>query len=374
MFKTNAGFQVSNVRAQMNSILIRNNWALGIVLFASFLAAGVRAQMPVSFSSHEVHPDGSITFRYRNTGARKVEVSVESLKTPLAMFEQNGVWTATTQPLPPETYWYWFIVDGQIQLDPLNDFVLPNYAYLNSNVTVHGLAPQLWEQTNVPHGELHHHFFKPLFENDLPGGESDYYVYTPPGYDHSHRYYPVLYLLHGYAQTAADWTVPGGANFILDQLIAQGKARPMVVVMPLCYGSIDAVSQTILSEILPQVESEYRVRKDRDDRAVAGLSMGAMESLSIAFNHPDLFAWVGSFSAGDMLHSKHPLIVDIPQNSFRLLWIACGADDSLLTSNRELIAALKAKRFPIAAIETPGGHTWMVWHNDLIRFAPLLFQ
>lgn len=123
----------------------------------------MHGQSPAAFNSHEVHPDGTITFRYRDTGSKQVQVSVESLKAPIAMTKTDSVWTATTPPLQPETYWYWFIVDGQTQLDPLNGFVLPNYAYLNSNVIVHGPVPQLWEATDVPHGELHHHFYKSKF-------------------------------------------------------------------------------------------------------------------------------------------------------------------------------------------------------------------
>ncbi len=200
-----------------------------------------------------------------------MQVSVESLKAPLDMTDDNGIWAATTPPLPPETYWYWFIVDGQTQLDLLNGFVVPNYIYLNNNVTVSGQVPQLWEATNVPHGELHHHFYQSRFASGLPGEQRDYYVYTPPDYDPGSKLrYPVLYLLDGYAQTAADWTVPGGANFILDNLIVQGKAKPMIVVMPLGYGSMDVVSQTLLNEIIPAVEAEYKASPNRNERAVAG--------------------------------------------------------------------------------------------------------
>jgi enterochelin esterase-like enzyme len=359
--------------------------ATGMVVFiALMLPSKMAGQTPTTFNSREVHPDGTITFRYRDTGAKQVQVSVESLRVPIPMTRVDGIWTATTPPLSPETYWYWYIVDGRPELDPLNGSVIPNYAYLNSNVTVHGPTPQLWEATDVPHGELHHHFYRSKFASGLPGEQRNYYVYTPPGYDsRSSRAYPVLYLLHGYAQTAADWTVPGGANFILDNLIAQNKARPMIVVMPLGYGSIDVFSQTLLTEIVPEVESEYRVLKDRNNRAIAGLSLGAMESLNIAFNHPDLFAWVGSFSAADMLKprgaddvlsSSHPLPMNPEQTSFRLLWIACGTDDNLIAANQKFVSVLKDKGFSVAAVQTPGGHTWMVWHDNLIHFVPLLFQ
>ena len=226
----------------------------------------------------------------------------------------------------------------------------------------------------MPHGILHHHVYKSEIERDVPSGYVDYYVYTPPGYDSNAEPYPTLYLLHGYAQTAADWTLPGGANFILDNLIAQGKAKPMIVVMPLGYGSSGDVTKSVVSEILPQVEAAYRVVGSRDGRAVAGLSKGAMESLEIAFQHPDLFSWIGSFSAGDMLHSDPPILADLPKPDFRLLWISCGTDEDLIAPNRELVSFLEANDFEVTAVETPGGHTWMVWHENLIRFAQLLFQ
>jgi hypothetical protein len=294
-------------------ILIRV--ALFIFSFlAIVLPCAMSGQTEKPMQSHEIHTDGTITFRYRDPGAKHVEVSVGGLKTPVPMTENDGIWTATTPPLPPEVYWYYFVVDGQAQMDPLNGIVLPNYVYLNNVVVVPGATPQLREATDVPHGELHHHFYKSRYTNEASAGHQsefrysapnhsteyrDYYVYTPPGYasETNHRY-PVLYLLHGYAQTAADWTVPGGANFILGNLIAASKTQPMILVMPVCYGwAIDHCSDAIRNEILPQVDSEYITLKDRNHRAIAGLSLGAMESLYVSFNHPELFAWVGSFSA-----------------------------------------------------------------------------
>jgi enterochelin esterase family protein len=332
-------------------------------------------QSPRPFNSHEVHPDGTVTFRYRDMDAKQVQVSVAGMKAPLAMTKTDGIWSVTTPPLPPEIYWYSFNVDGQPELDPLNGLVLPNYVYLNSVVVVSGPAPQLWEATDVPHGELHHHFYKSSYTGGVPGEHRenyvysapnystdyrDYYVYTPPGYDpKSSRRYPVLYLLHGYAQTAADWTVPGGANFILDNLIAQRKARSMIVVMPECYGfAVDDCSSAILNEILPAIESEYRILKDRNRRAIAGLSLGAAETLYISFNHPELFAWVGSFSAGDTHQLPHPLPLGPKRTNFQLLWVSCGVDDNLLPTNQRLISDLKSRDFSVITVQAPGGHEW----------------
>lgn len=372
--------------------LIYSAVALFIFLFLEVaLPSDMAGQTGKPIQSHEVHSDGTITFRYLDTGAKHVEVSVGGLKAPVSMTNTDGVWSATTPQLSPEIYWYYFIVDGQSQMDPLNGVVLPNYVYLNNVVVVPGATPQLWEATDVPHGELHHHFYKSRYSNEVPGERRedyryaapnhsmeyrDYYVYTPPGYDpkNSHRY-PILYLLHGYAQTAADWTVPGGANFILDNLITANKTKPMILVIPVCYGwALDNCSDAVLNEVMPQVEAEYRVLNDRNHRAIAGLSLGAMESLYIAFNHPELFAWVGSFSAGDMRNLPHPLPMDHTRISFRQLWISCGVNDALLPKNRQLIADLKEKGFSLTTVETPGTHDWTAWHYSLIHFVPLIFQ
>ena len=132
---------------------MRRIWVLLSAMFVALLLSGqLCGQQPAAFNSHEVHADGAITFRYKDTGAAQVLVSVENVKASIPMTKVDGVWTATTPPLQPETYWYWFIVDGRPQLDPLNGSVLPNYVYLNNVVTVHGPLPQLWEATGVPHG------------------------------------------------------------------------------------------------------------------------------------------------------------------------------------------------------------------------------
>jgi enterochelin esterase-like enzyme len=201
----------------------------------------------------------------------------------------------------------------------------------------------------------------------------------------------VLYLLHGYSDAADGWTQVGKANFILDSLIASGKAKPMIVVMTLGYGNMavlkpgrtpelseqnyDLYQKALVTEVIPQIEANYHVSKKREDRAIAGLSMGGHESLFTGLMHPELFAWIGTFSAG--LNAK--AISDLPQTNaqkanLRLLWMACGVDDALLKPNQTVIAALKAEGLPVTAIETPGHHQWPVWRDNLIHFAPLLFQ
>jgi len=230
----------------------------------------------------------------------------------------------------------------------------------------------------------------------LVDGQSEYYVYTPPSYDPKRaKPYPVLYLLHGWSDIANGWTAVGRANFIFDNLIAQGKVEPMLVAMPLSYGDMKFVtsgdgvwdddaavdhnvvlfSKALLTEILPQVESTYHASKDRNDRAITGLSMGGLESLTIGLTHPEQFGWVGGFSSAMGHREKDELAaLNGKTVSLHLLWIACGTEDDLVTPNRKFIAWLKTKDVPVTAIETPGLHTWMVWRDNLAHFAPLIFR
>jgi enterochelin esterase-like enzyme len=361
-------------------------------LLVLFALGTVRAQGTAPFQSCEVAADHSITFRYKNTGAHSVAVFLENTEAPLAMVQNDGVWSVKSPPQKPEIYYYYFEVDGRHELDPMNGDVLKNLVYLNSYVTVPGDGPLPWDEADVPHGIVHQHFYTSKVVKGLSAGRSEYYVYTPPGYDaQAARPYPVLYLLHGYGQTAADWSTVGRANVILDNLISEGKAKPMVVVMPLCYGDMSVVSkgyssgsqngplfgEALITEIVPSVESGYRVSRTRDGRAIAGLSMGGMETLEIALAHPDLFAWVGSFSgaAKNICESVDRGEFDGKRSNLRLFWVSSGTEEGKgLVGTRQLVASLRAKGFEVMPVEVPGMHTWMVWHDNLIHFSSLLFK
>jgi enterochelin esterase-like enzyme len=368
--------------------------ALILPLVSSVLAHG---QETSAFKSNEVHADGRITFRYKDPAASKVLLHLDGTVKALTLEKDSaGVWSVVTPPLAPEIYGYAFEADGQPRLDPKNPVIKPNLIWLGNSVTVPGNTPQLWEARNVPHGVVHHHFYTSKVVSGLVDGQSEYYVYTPPNYDPKNKLrYPVLYLLHGWSDLANGWTEVGQANFIFDNLIALSKVKPMLVVMPLGYGDMkfvtsgdavwddDAVidhnvalfSQALLTEVLPQVESAYRASKDRDDRAITGLSMGGLESLTIGMSHPGQFGWVGGFSSA-LGHREKDAVVTLSGNraGLRLLWIACGTEDDLITPNRKFIAWLKTKDVPVTAVETPGMHTWMVWRDNLAHFAPLIFQ
>ncbi len=356
-------------------------------------AAAPAPQPPRWLVTPEVHPDNSVTFRFLAPNAKEVKLAREGTE-PVAMQKDDaGVWSVTTAQLAPDYYGYSITVDGVRSLDPYNHGLVPNL--ISPGNFVHVPGPSLpWEVSDVPRGEVHHHFYKSAVADD----QRDFYVYTPPGYDPvAKKTYPVLYLLHGYSDDASGWTAVGRANVILDNLIAQGKAKPMIVVMPLGYGTMEIITlgwgawshtdvrdknfsnfrQALLTEVMPQVESEYRVTKDRNARAIAGLSMGGSESLLTGLNNLDKFAWVGAFSSGGIpaeFEKDFPGLDAKANQQLKLLWIACGTEDRLITVNRNLREWLKTKGVQHVDIETPGMHTWMVWRRNLAEFAGLLFR
>ena len=357
--------------------------------------AHAQPSQPPPVISPEVQSDGRVTFRLRAPNAKEVMLDLEGAKPSPMQLGADGVWTLTTEPLQSDFYGYGFTADGVGLLDPSNSLIKPNLLHPDNEVHVPGPASLSWEINPVPHGIIHHHFYK----SGVVGDNRDFYVYTPPGYDGNKKQtYPVLYLLHGYSDDASGWTSVGRAHVILDNLIAAGKAKPMIVVMPLGYGApemltygwggfsnhqdlwrqnLDRFTPALLTEVMPQVEAAYRVDKDRSSRAIAGLSMGGTESLLTSLNHLDQFAWIGAFSSGglnDQFDSDFPGLNAAANSKISLLWIACGTDDHLIEINRKLREWLKNKGVTHVDIETPGAHTWMVWRRNLTEFASLIFQ
>ena len=361
--------------------------------------AFAQTQTP-DINSHQANPDHTLTFRYADPVATQVELNYDFAAKPIPMTKgADGIWTYTTPPLPPEIYSYNFDVDGRKQFDPNNlTGITPNLVYRGDEAEVPADTPQPWDLQAVPHGTLHEHRYTTKFVTGLPANQSRYIVYTPPGYDpRAKTPYPVLYLLHGWSNTADTWTTTLQADLILDNLLAQGKIKPMVVVIPLAYGDMSFIngtigemwkhkdivdrntqlfSQALLSEIIPQVETTYAIRHDRDGRALAGLSMGGLESLQIGLANTDKFAWIGGFSAAVHLIDPPTQFGALTPKStnLRLLWIACGVDDGLLKANQTLAAYLKSKDLPVTEIETPGAHVSFVWRDNLVHFTPLLFR
>lgn len=347
-----------------------------------------------SLVSPEVHGDCRVTFRLRALNAGEVKVRCEGVK-PLPMQkDERGVWSATTDPLEPDIYAYSFVVDGLRMVDPANSLLKYNLLNSDSQVHVPGPATLAWEINDVPHGVLHRH----LYKSAIIGDERPFVVYTPPGYDaRAERTYPVLYLLHGYSDAEDAWTATGRANVILDNLIAADQAKPMLIVMPLGYGNREVIASgwrglgkpgvfqdsnekfrdALLTEVIPQVEEAYRVSKDRDARAIAGLSMGGTQSLLVGLNALDRFAWIGAFSSGGLssdFDKAYPAVDESLNTRLNLLWIACGREDGLTGANQKLIDWLKSKKVEPTWVQTPGGHSFRVWRRNLANFVPLLFQ
>ena len=349
---------------------------------------------PVIVPEPEVHPDHAVTFQFLDPHAKEVKLELEGAQAVPMQKNDQGVWSVTTGPLTPDFYGYAFVADGVSLIDPSNSLMKPNLIKTESEVHVPGPPTLPWEVNGVLHGTVHHHFYT----SRVVGDERDFYVYTPAGYDpRSAQTYPVFYLLHGFSDDASGWTAVGRAHVILDNLIAQGKAKPMIVVMPLGYGAPEMVlhgfgafsntelrdrnfkkfSQALLTEVMPQVEVAYLVTKDRNSRAIAGLSMGGSESLLTGLNALDKFAWIGAFSSGGLaedFNSAFPGLDSKANQQIRVLWIACGTDDHLIDLNRRFRAWLSSKGVRHGDVETSGGHTWMVWRRNLSEFAPLLFR
>jgi len=305
--------------------------------------------------------------------------------------DEQGVWSVTIPTLTPDYYGYGFTADGVDVPDPSNHELTPNLLFSLNVLHVPGPLSLPWEVNDVPHGVIHHHFYR----SAVAQGDRDYYVYTPPNYDSAaKKSYPVLYLLHGYSFDARSWSASGRANVILDNLIAQGKARPMIVVMPLAYGTMKILgafdnselrdanfqkfSETLLTEVMPRVEREYRTIKDRNARATAGFSLGGSESLLTGLNHLDKFSWIGSFSGvrgmPEDFQKDFPSLDAKANEQLHLLWVSCGTEDYRLAMSRNLREWLKAKGVKVTEIETPGSHTMMVGRRNLVEFAPLLFR
>ena len=360
-----------------------------VLVFLTVAAAYAQTPPPALIVSPEVHAARTVTFRLRAPNAKVVTLNLEGAKAAPMQLEDKEIWTYTSPALDPDIYGYTFNVDGVGIMDPNNSLMKANL--LNNSSAVHIAGEGLpWEISSGPHGEVHHHFYK----SNVVGDNRDYYVYTPPGYAKGTKRYPVLYLLHGYSDDASGWTAVGHANIILDNLIFEQKAKPMIIVMPLGYGAPEVVArgpmnqpkyrenimkfrEMLITELMPRVESEYRIDRRREMHAIAGLSMGGAESLLTGLNNLDKFAYIGSFSAGGLGEDYDVLFPKLDQsanNQLKLLWVACGTEDRLIATNRKFRDMLSAKLVRFTPIETPGMHTWMVWRRNLAALAPLLFQ
>lgn len=368
-------------------------------------AGGGRGGRGPTVVSPEVGADRTITFRYLAPSASQVTVSGELDGKPYPMTKgADGIWTVQVGPLAPDIYTYSFNVDGVVALDPRN--VNTKYGYGGfgpaSVVQVPGDGPAFYDVKDVPHGEVR---IKPYVSKSL-GVTRTAWVYTPPGYDRGNNY-PVMYLLHGAGDIESGWTMIGRANNIIDNLIADGKARPMVVVMPLGHaiqsfwtGPAKAATPTppaapgaapapaiqgafyrdFLNDLMPMVERDYKVSKRADDRAIAGLSMGGGHTLNLAFSRPELFRFVVAMSpaAGGVNETAYPAIFKDPSainKQFKVFWMGVGKDDTLTgPGDRALNEAFTKANIKHTWKLTEGRHEWTVWRNHLNEIVPLMFR
>ncbi|MBI4910644.1 MAG: esterase [Acidobacteria bacterium] len=364
--------------------------------------------------SPEVAPDGSVTFRLRAPNAKEVYVTGVNANAPEGRLDmqknEQGIWTATTGPMKPGIYQYTFNVDGMRTTDPGNNRFQTGFnSARSSRLHVPG---GLWTPLpGIARGAITRHFY----HSAVAGDDRDFWVYTPAGYDPKRNEpYPVFFLLHGLGDEANSWIENGAANVILDNLIAQGRAKPMIMVNTLGYGyangpqgamregMLNAYAKTAIEEVLPLVEKSYHASKDRTQRAIAGLSMGGAEAVYTGLNHLDKFAWIGSFSGAYVMWPRErtapapdaaPGARRMPQitpeavakvfpkleakanTQIKLLWITCGTADSLVGANRTFRDWLNTKGVKHTYIEVADiGHVWPFWRQNLADFAPLLFR
>ena len=338
--------------------------------------------------SPEVQDDHSVTFRLRAPKSQSVALRGQWNKEPVEMTKDaEGLWSLSVANVPAGVWEYSFVVDGLTMIDPVNPALKPQRNPSASILHIPGTPPNPWDFQDVPHGTVHQHtyFSKPLAK------QRSAWVYTPPGYKADTKIqYPLFILQHGSGDRQETWVVHGKANWILDNLIAAGKAKPMIILMidghPLGQVPRDMADRRALSlaafknelfeDAIPLVESHYRVSKDREQRALAGLSMGGWQALSIGMTNLDRFAWIGSFSGAVDENEIKPALDDAAGTNakLKLLWIACGEKDFLLERNNQLIAKLKASGVNHEWLLTPGDHSWPVWRNYLTDFAPKLFR
>jgi enterochelin esterase-like enzyme len=358
--------------------------------------------------SPEIHEDHSVTFRVEAALAQEVKLTGDWMPAegwvPGSVTmdkDENGLWTYTTAVLEPELYGYAFLIDGVRTIDPNNVFVSRDVSTNTNILLLGGGQADLYKVNDVPHGSVTRRWY------DSPGLEMKrrITIYTPPGYESGKASYPVLYLLHGAGGDEEAWNELGRASQIMDNLIAQGKAEPMMVVMPngnvsqqaapgegirgyykpqfMEPGTMDGNYEATFMDIVHFVEGNYRVKADKQDRAVAGLSMGGFHSLHISRYYPNTFDYVGLFSAAILPNQDVTAKVynDIDgtlktqmENGYKLYWIGIGKDDFLYANVQGYMKKLDAMGMPYTYRESDGGHIWKNWRVYLSEFVPQLFK
>jgi enterochelin esterase-like enzyme len=343
-----------------------------------------------------VHSDGRVTFRLKAPDAKTVRVQPGGADNGLGkgLFNMergaDGTWEVTTPPAVPGFHYYWLVVDGVAVNDPGSETYF-GYGRPTSGVEVPEKGVDFYDARDVPHGEVRAFWYP----SKVTGKVRRAFVYTPPGYDKDpSRRYPVLYLQHGAGEDERGWTTQGRANFILDNLLAAKKAKPMIVVMDNGYADragqpagrpfdFRGFEEVLMNDLIPQIDATYRTRADREHRALAGLSMGGMQALQIGLAHVDLFAAIGAFSAPplgkfDVATAYNGAFRDPAtfNSKVRLFWLGAGtAEERFAAGLKTMHAALEKAGVQHVVFESKGtAHEWQTWRRALHDFAPRLFQ
>lgn len=387
---------------------------LFFILTICLISMGLFAQQNLDFSkkvevvSPQINADNTVTFRLMAPNAQSVKLQGDWMpsegwtpKLQDLQKDETGLWSFTTQVLPSDLYSYTFMVDGLKVLDPNNVYQVRDVATVMNIFLIEGGLGDLYKVQDVPHGTVARRWY------DSPKLDSPRRVtiYTPAGYEAGKDKYPVFYLLHGMGGDEEAWMALGRASQILDNLIAQGKAKPMIVVMTNGHTSNTAAPgesdrgfykpdmrtpdifsgdmEANFGDVIKFVESNYRVKADKQNRAIAGLSMGGFHSLYISANYPNTFDYIGLFSPAILppTNAASPMYIDLDAklkkqqgNEYSLYWIGIGKTDFLFQNVVDYRSKLDSMKFKYQYRESEGGHTWANWRLYLSEFTPVLFQ
>jgi enterochelin esterase-like enzyme len=360
--------------------------------------------------SPEILPDNKVTFRLYAPNALVVNISGTWMpgygKTESLIKNDTGLWAITLGPLNPEFYGYTYNVDGVKTLDPSNSRIRRDGVNYENILAISGKESDLYSVKDIPHGVLS----KVWYKSPVLGMTRRMYVYTPADYAESKTKYPVLYLLHGAGGDEDAWTTMGNACQIMDNLIAQGKSKPMIVVMtngnplsaaapnegpvnlnltnPPTAGPNGMASgkfeESLVKDVVPFIEKNYRTLKDKDNRAIAGLSMGGLHTQNITFGNPTMFSYIGVMSMGIVDWKARGVIMPevdmdaqaeaLKKSGVKLYWVGVGKEDFLYKSVEDLRKFLDKHQFKYIYRESSGGHTWANWRIYLSELAPMLFK
>lgn len=375
----------------------------GITFFISGITIGQPPRGPFVISP-QVLPDKKVTFRYLAPSAKEVKLggSQFGANQVLMIKDSIGIWSVTVGPIRPDIYPYSFNVDGVTVMDPANKDYFPNERFKASLVDVPGFSSLVHSMRDVPHGSVNYEYYP-----SVQGTTGSLVIYTPPGYANDpSKKYPVFYLIGGTTDTEETWFKVGKTNLILDNLIAEGKATPMIIVMP--YGNIAAkvaeqngnskpadpigresadamnrmksFAEDLTNNVIPYVDKNYRTIGNKDNRAIGGFSRGGGQTLRTAFWNMDKFSWICCYSAylppKEMENSFQSIVADPRKTNkqLRLLWVSVGNEDFLYNDTAEFLNYLSSKKINYKSLITGGGHTWMNTKVFLAETAQLLFK